>query len=90
MKLHINDSVRVRLTQQGKEYLKNHEMKKKSLEQAICRIQKKKTIVTSEHLKNRGIPPGPDMGKLLKEAERIAINENLQDAETILNRLLHK
>jgi hypothetical protein len=39
-----------------------------------------------------GIQPGKKMGLLLKEAERIAINEQLEDKEMILQRLrnLHK
>ena len=68
-------------------YLQEQEKKIQELEQAILRIKNKKPVVTSQHLKEIGIQPGVKMGKLLKEAERIAINENLEDPKKVLEKL---
>ncbi len=54
------------------------------LQPFIERIQTKTPVVRAEHLLSAGIPPGPQMGKLLKEAERMSVNENLFDPETII------
>ncbi|MCH9630581.1 MAG: CCA-adding enzyme [Chlamydiia bacterium] len=67
--------------------LSNHENKKLSLENAIVRIQDKKPLVTSKHLMSEGIIPGQSMGKLLKEAERISINEKIDDPNDIILKL---
>ena len=53
----------------------------------IERIIQKKPLVQSHHLLSLGIAPGEKMGKLLKKAEEIAINENLQKTQHILDRL---
>ena len=43
--------------------------------------------VRASDLQARGIAPGPRMGKLLREAQRIAINEQISDRNVILQRL---
>jgi poly(A) polymerase len=68
-------------------FLKEHLQRKQSLEQAILRIRSQSPIVRAEHLISEGISPGKKMGLLLKEAERISVNENIEDRQTILERL---
>jgi len=41
-------------------------------------------LVTAAILQEQGITAGKKMGGLLKEAERIAITENLHDADSVL------
>lgn len=53
----------------------------------IERLTKKTPLIKSDDLKQLGIVPGPQMGKLLKEAEEIAINGYLEDKEKVLSLL---
>lgn len=64
-----------------------HESRFKKLETAIHRIQNHTTLVTASHLLARGIKPGKEMGALLKQAERTAINHNLSTPEEVLKHL---
>ncbi len=64
-----------------------HEEKMALLQRAIVRRKEGKTIVTSAHLMERGIEPGIRMGKLLIDAERIAVNHHLDTPDAILSRL---
>lgn len=50
----------------------------------IERIIQKKPLVNAEMLKKEGIKPGKLMGDLLKEAEILAINNNLENPQEIL------
>ncbi|QVL57886.1 MAG: CCA tRNA nucleotidyltransferase [Simkaniaceae bacterium] len=68
-------------------FLQKHHMQYDHLEKAIIRIQTKTPIITSEDLRKAGVKNGPKMGDLLKEGERIAINEGLDDPQKILNKL---
>ncbi|NGX60790.1 MAG: CCA-adding enzyme [Chlamydiae bacterium] len=68
-------------------FLEEHMEQKKMLRKAIERIQKGTPLLTSSHLKEAGITPGPLMGKLLKEAEKIAIEHNLNDPQILLETL---
>ncbi|MBX9743698.1 MAG: CCA tRNA nucleotidyltransferase [Chlamydiales bacterium] len=68
-------------------FLQLHAEQKNSLKQAIERIQKATPLVTSHDLMRLGVEPGKKMGLLLKEAERLSINENIQDKEQVLRRL---
>lgn len=54
----------------------------------IERIQNKTPVVCAKHLLEKGIQPGEQMGDLLKDAERISINENILDPALICKRLL--
>lgn len=53
----------------------------------IDRIKKKNPVVKAQHLIDCGIAPGPSMGKLLKAAEEISINEKITDEKEIIHRL---
>ncbi len=68
-------------------FLHEHEKRIEELQRAITRIQNHDPVVKSDDLLQAGISPGVLMGKLLKEADRIAINENLFEVGPILDRL---
>lgn len=68
--------------------LQEHEARKATLQRHIERIQKRRPLVNAALLQQRGIQPGVEMGRLLRESEKISINEDLHDAEIILNRIL--
>lgn len=68
-------------------FLDKHFKLRQRLEQPILRIQSQSPIVRAEDLKKEGILPGVKMGKLLKEAERISVNHNIESREEILKQL---
>jgi len=68
-------------------FLQNHESFKQSLLSHIKKIQNKTPLVTSEHLKKEGVLPGIKMGKLLHDAEKISINEDLNDPNLVIEKL---
>ena len=74
-------------TDEREQLIKEHHKREKTLHDAIYRIKKNNPIVKAEHLKKAGIAPGPEMGKLLHAAEKIAINEGIDDPTTIIRRL---
>ena len=69
------------------DFLHGHQQRQQSLDAAIQRIQSQTPIVRADHLMREGISPGKKMGMLLKEAERISVNENIEDPETIIHLL---
>ncbi|MBT6928544.1 MAG: hypothetical protein HN980_03500, partial [Waddliaceae bacterium] len=71
------------------EFLKDYRRKRRLMSSAIGRIKNKTPIVTSAILQEHGIVPGKEMGDILREAERIAVNEMLDDANDII-KLLQK
>jgi len=70
-----------------KNLLEKHAKRYKFLSRHIERVREKKPIVTAAVLQKHGITPGKVMGLLIKEAERIAIIQNLQDADAIMPHL---
>jgi poly(A) polymerase len=64
--------------------LKTYRKLKQKLKPHIERIIHKKPLVNAEMLKNEGIQPGKLMGSLLKEAETIAVNKNLENPQEIM------
>lgn len=68
-------------------FLDHHSKQRQLLEQSILRIQSQSPIVRAEDLMQEGIAPGVHMGKLLKEAERISVNDGLDNRDEILKRL---
>lgn len=70
-----------------KSFIQHHATQMQLLEQAILRIRSKNPVVRAEHLMKEGIAPGQKMGKLLKEAERIAINGSLEDPGAVMKLL---
>ncbi len=67
--------------------LEQHKQRQEFLSPHIERIIQKKPVVTALILRQHGILPGKTMGMLLKEAEKIAINYNLHEAEKIIDKL---
>lgn len=76
------------LPPQRSAYIKEHEMRKEQLKTHIDRIVHRTPLVTSMHLKKAGIQPGKEMGELLKKAEKLAINRDLETPEEVLALLL--
>lgn len=68
-------------------FLEEHEARRERLKHHIERVQKGRPLITSDMLKKEGIQPGKKMGLLLKKAEQIGINENIEDPVELLNRL---
>jgi poly(A) polymerase len=68
-------------------FLEEQEKYRQQLGQAILRIQSNSPIVRAEHLMAEGIKPGKELGILLKEAEKISINDDLEDRSQIIDRL---
>ena len=68
-------------------FLQEHHMRQNQLEGAIQKIQSKNPFLSSQDLRNAGIPNSKQMGVLLKEGERLAINESLDKPEEIIKRL---
>lgn len=71
-------------------FLLEHERRMKKLHLCIQRIQEKSPVVKSSDLLAAGIPPGKEMGRLLLEAEKIAINEQIYEPGQIIKKLLGK
>lgn len=70
-----------------KAFFQNHDERIYLLQQSLERIRAHDPLVKSNDLIAAGITPGKSMGELLKEAERIAINEQLNDKMLIIERL---
>lgn len=68
-------------------FLRAHEERIAFLEKSIQRIRHHDPVVQSDDLIKAGIVPGKTMGVLLKEADRIAINEQLHSSAPIIQRL---
>jgi poly(A) polymerase len=70
-----------------KDFFHSHDARKHKLSAHIDRIKNKKPLVTSEHIKNEGIPSGKIMGDILKEAERLTINKDLKEPNEVIQEL---
>lgn len=68
-------------------YRQEHKERLNTLLPFIERIRTHHPIVRSEHLVQAGIPPGKKMGLLLQEAERISVNQGIQQVSTIIELL---
>ncbi|HEY2811586.1 MAG TPA: CCA tRNA nucleotidyltransferase [Rhabdochlamydiaceae bacterium] len=68
-------------------FLQEHRKRKEGLKPAIARIVEQRPLVTAEMLMQEGIPAGKNMGILLKEAERIAINSDREIPSEIIGLL---
>ncbi|NDD57831.1 MAG: CCA tRNA nucleotidyltransferase [Chlamydiae bacterium] len=68
-------------------FLSSHLKRRQLLEQAILRIHSQSPLVRSTDLIELGVAPGIKMGKLLKEAERISVNEGLENRIDVLKQL---
>jgi poly(A) polymerase len=68
-------------------FLQEHEKRIFTLHRSLERIHRHDPVVKSQDLIQHNIKPGPTMGRLLKEADRISIDEQIHDAEAIISRL---
>ena len=68
-------------------FLKEHARRQKALQNAIERIRTHSPLIRAEHLIKEGVSPGRQMGLLLKEAERIAVNDNLNSVDEVMKQL---
>ncbi len=73
--------------QQGPAFLEKHRLRKEKLSRHIGRLRQKTPLISSKDLAKLGVKPGKTMGILLAQAERIAIRENLEDPEIVLEHL---
>lgn len=69
-------------------FLKKHKLIKERLKAHVERISLKKPLITGAMLKEMGVVPGVQMGKLLKEAEGLAITHDLHHEQSILKLLV--
>lgn len=75
--------------EQRQAFLQEHHMRAKELQDSIQKIQNKIPFLSSEDLRQAGIPNGKQMGILLKEGERLAINKSLHTSDAIIKHLKH-
>jgi poly(A) polymerase len=71
-------------SEQNEAFLSTHQKRIHNLQKHIDRLREKKPLITSAILQNEGIQPGKIIGILMKEAERIAILNDLNDADEVL------
>ncbi len=71
----------------SKFFITHHQSLMDKLHLSIRRIQENRTVVSAADLIQRGLKPGKQLGKLLLEAERIAINLNLYTPSEVINHL---
>jgi poly(A) polymerase len=72
---------------QREEFLSFHRANRKRLDPFIQRMVKKNPLIRATDLFKEGIPQGPVMGTLLREAERISVNHLLEDRHEVLTQL---
>ena len=65
-------------------YLELHRQRMTALSSFIDRVRSRNPVVRSEHLVQEGVKPGKAMGALLKEAERISVNQRIEEAGPII------
>lgn len=68
-------------------FANTHAKRQAKLQTSILRIQEKKPLVTAAHLLQEGIPPGKQMGMLLKEAEKIAARKDTNSPAFVIEEL---
>ncbi len=68
-------------------FLDEHKKRQTKLKKHIKRIVTRRPLVTAAMLKEHGVEPGKKMGILLKQAEQIGINENIENPSTLIERL---
>lgn len=76
--------LRILAVHQPPGFLEEHAARQLQLQRATQRIQEQRPVVRAEMLIEKGIAPGKTLGLLLKEAERIAVNENVEDPQKVI------
>jgi poly(A) polymerase len=62
--------------------------RKNRLKEPIQRMIDKRPLVSAATLQKVGVVPGPYMGRLLKEAEKIAVNRNINSGQELMLELI--
>lgn len=75
------------LQDEAEKFIKEHQARQFSLNNAIQRLRYKRPLISSQDLKNEGIQPGKTMGQLLKEAEEYSINQNIDNSSSVMAHL---
>jgi poly(A) polymerase len=70
-----------------KTFLTAHDERQVRLSSAIKRLRSHTPLLKAEHLMQEGIAPGKQMGLLLAEAERISVNQHIEERATLLQLL---
>ena len=65
-------------------FLRQHEERRQELQFAIDRIVQRKPLVQAKDLMKEGIAPSKELGALLVEAERIAVNQRIEDPHKVI------
>lgn len=68
-------------------FLEQHNLRQCELSFHIAKIKEKKPVLNASVLKQEGILPGREMGRLLQEAERFSINCDVRDQQAVLEHL---
>ncbi len=67
--------------------LQDHHQRMLRLRSHIDRVVQRKPLVTAALLQKEGIEPGKQLGDLLKAAQRLSINENIENSQEVIERL---
>ncbi len=70
-----------------KPFLSDHRERQERLQPHIWRIQEKKPVVTARHCLDQGIKPGKQLGQMLRDAEKVSINLDIENPEQVLKEL---
>lgn len=73
--------------EEKKEFFRKHDAKKEELEWHILKLQEKKTVLTAFDLMKAGVEKGKQMGLLIKEGEKIAIDQDIREPEKVILQL---
>lgn len=68
-------------------FASEHEKRKEALARFILRITSKRPVIDAAALMREGIAPGKRMGALLAEAERLSVNEGIDDPTALISLL---
>jgi poly(A) polymerase len=68
-------------------FLQIHQERADRLRPHILRLKENTPLINATFLKNQGINPGIKMGRLIREGERLAIQEDLHEPHAIFDRL---
>ena len=71
-------------------FLAEHQKRRALLARSIERIEQRDPVVKAADLAKVGIAPGKEMGRLLLEAEKISINEQIHEPGPILQKILRR
>lgn len=69
---------------QRDEFLAKHQARIQALKRHIDRVVEKKPLINASILQAQGVQPGKMMGTLMKEAERLAVMNDINDVDQML------